>query len=76
MGIAFFPDWVGNFVYDPLAEKNADRAFEPRTAVNYEVQVFLPRHAGCFVAIETLLFGDEEVTLATERVPYGLAVID
>ena len=44
---------AGNFVYDPLAEKNADRAFEPGTAaVNYEVQVFLPRHAGCFVAIK------------------------
>ena len=76
MGIAFFPDWVGNFVYDPLAEKNADRAFEPGTAVNYEIQVFLPRHAGCFVTIETLLFGDESATLATESVPYGLAVIE
>ena len=76
MGIAFFPDWVGNFVYDPLAEKNADRVFEPGTAVNYEVQVFLPRYAGCFVAIETLLFGDETVTLATERIPYELAVIE
>ena len=76
MGIAFYPDWVGNFVYDPLAEKNADRDFEPGTAVNYEVQVFLPRHAGCFVAIETFLFGDEEVTLATEAIPYGLTVIE
>ena len=76
MGVAFFPDWVGNFVYDPLAEKNTDRAFEPGTAVNYEVQVFLSRHAGCFVAIETLLFGDEDVMLATEQVPYGLAVVE
>ena len=76
MGIAFLPDWVGNFVYDPLAEKNADRVFEPGTAVNYEVQVFLPHYAGCFVAIETLLFGDETVTLATERIPYELAVIE
>lgn len=76
MGIAFFPDWVGSFVYDPLAEKNADRVFEPGTAVNYEVQVFLPRHAGCFFAIETFLFGDDDVTLATERVPYGLTVIE
>ena len=76
MGIAFPPDWVGNFVYDPLAEKNADRAFEPGTAVNYEVQVFLPRFAGCFVAIETLLFGEEDVTLATEQIAYGLAVIE
>ena len=76
MGIAFFPDWVGNFVYEPLAEKNAGRVFEPGTAVNYEVQVFLPKHAGCFVAIETLLFGDGHATLATEQVPYGLAVIE
>ena len=51
MGIALFPDWVGNFVYDPLAEKNADRTFEPGTAVNYEVQVFLPQHAGCGLAV-------------------------
>ena len=60
----------------PWPRKNADRAFEPGTAVNYEVQVFLPGHAGCFVAIETFLFGDEKVTLATEQVPYGLAVIE
>ena len=76
MGIAFYPDWVGNFVYDPLSDKNADRSFEPGTAVNYEIQVFLPRHAGCFVTIETLLFGAERVTLATEQFPYGLAVIE
>ena len=76
MGIAFFPDWVGNFVFDPLAEKNADRVFEAGTAVNYEVQVFLPGHAGCFFAIDTFLFGDEDVTVATEQVPYGLTIID
>ena len=76
MGIAFFPDWVGSFVYDPLAEKNADRIFESGTAVNYEVQVFLPRRAGCFFAIETFLFGDNDVALATERVPYGLTVLE
>ena len=76
MGIAFYPDWVGNFVYDPLAEKNADRAFEPGTAVNYEVQVFLPRHAGCFFTIDTFLFGEDDVRLATEEIPYGLTIIE
>jgi len=76
MGIAFYPDWVGNFVYDPLAEKNADRRFEPGTAVNYEVQVFLPRHAGCFFTIDTFLFGEDDVRLATEEIPYGLTVIE
>ena len=72
MGIALFPDWVGNFVYDPLAETNADRAFEPGTAVNYEVQVFLPQHAGCFVAIETLLFGERMSRSPPSRSPTGL----
>ena len=76
MGIAFFPDWVGNFVFDPLAEKNADRVFEAGTAANYEVQVFLPGHAGCFFAIDTFLFGDDDVKLATEQVPYELTIID
>ena len=76
MGIAFFPDWVGNFVYDPLAEKNADRRFEAGTAVNYEVQIFLPRYAGCFFTIESFLFDDDGVTLATEEIPYGLTVIE
>jgi len=27
---------AGNFVYDPMAEKNADRVFERGTAVNHE----------------------------------------
>ena len=53
MGIAFPSDWVGNFVYDPLAEKNADRVFEPGTAVNHEIQIFMPRHVGQFFMIES-----------------------
>ena len=38
MGIAFFPDRVGNFVYDPPGRE--ERGSRPRagTAVNYEVQ--------------------------------------
>ena len=76
MGISFYSDWVGNFVYDPLAEKNADRVFEPGTAVNHEIQIFMPRHVGQYFMIESLLFGDNEATLATADVPYPLIVID
>ena len=72
MGIGFLSDWVGNFVYDPLAEKNTDRSFEPGTAVNHEIQIFLPRHVGQFFMIECLLFDQESAILATPDVPYTL----
>ncbi|MEX2648505.1 MAG: Xaa-Pro peptidase family protein [Alphaproteobacteria bacterium] len=75
MGIAFPPDWVGGFVYDPLSEINADRVFEPGTAVNYENQFFLPRHEGMYFMIETLLFKDTEARFAS-KVPYELTVIE
>ena len=76
MGIAFFSDWVGNFVYDPLSEKNADRLFEPGTVVNHEIQIFLPRFLGQFFMIESLLFDHDEAKFATPDVPYPLIVID
>src|SRR5262249_6011830 len=60
MGIAFPPDWVGNFVYDPLSPLNADCLFEPGTAVNYENQFFLPRHIGQYFAIDSFLFTETE----------------
>ena len=76
MGIAFYSDWVGTFVYDPLSEKNADRVFEPGTAVNHEVQIFLPRFSGQFFMIESLLFKDDAAMLATPEIPYGLIVCE
>lgn len=75
MGIAFPPDWVGPFVYDPLSPINADRAFEPGTAVNYENQFFMPRHEGMYFMIETLLFKEREAAFAS-KVPYDLTVIE
>jgi Xaa-Pro aminopeptidase len=76
MGIGFPSDWVGNFVYDPLSEKNADRSFEPGTAVNHEIQVFMPRHVGQFFMIESLLFEADKASFATPEVPYDLIVIE
>ncbi|MFN0042928.1 MAG: M24 family metallopeptidase [Alphaproteobacteria bacterium] len=75
MGIGFPSDWVGNFVYDPLSEKNADRVFEPNTAVNHEIQIFMPRHVGQFFMIESFLFEKDKVTLATPEIPYTLNVV-
>ena len=76
MGIAFPPDWVGNFVYDPLVEKDADRCIEPGTAVNYENQFFLPRHAGLYFMVESLLFFKEEEAKLLSKIPYALTGIE
>lgn len=59
MGIAFPPDWVGNFVVDPLSDLNADRVLEPGTCINYEHQFFLPHQAGQYFTIESLLFTED-----------------
>jgi hypothetical protein len=75
MGIAFPPDRVGNFVYDPLSPLNADRLFEPGTAVNYENQFFLPRHIGQYFAIDSFLFTEAEAKGLTEM-PFELIVIE
>jgi Xaa-Pro aminopeptidase len=74
MGIAFPPDWVGNFVFDPLAERNADRTFTAGTCVNCETQVFLPRHVGFFFAIESILF-EADTAGFLSRLPHDLQVI-
>jgi Xaa-Pro aminopeptidase len=74
MGIAFHPDWVGNFIYDVNSSENIDRVFEPGTAVNYENQYFMPRQKGLYFMIETLCFLDNEARLMS-RLPYELEVV-
>ena len=75
MGIAFPPDWVGNFIYDLGSEENIDRSFEPGTVVNYENQFFLPRQVGLYFMIESIAFGADDAHLLS-NVPYELTVID
>lgn len=73
MGIAFPPDWVGNFVYDPLSDINADRLFEPGTAVNYENQFFMPGHVGQHFTVSSLLFTQSEAKILSD-LPFDLIV--
>ena len=75
MGIAFPPDWVGNFVYEPLSDINADRVFEPGTAVNYENQFFMPNHMGQYFTIDSFLFKDKEARGLSES-SFEIMVID
>ncbi len=75
MGIAFPPDWVGNFIYDLNSDENIDRLFEPGMVVNYENQFFLPRQVGLFFMIESMAFLDDEARLLS-TVSYDLGIIE
>jgi Xaa-Pro aminopeptidase len=67
LGIAFPPDWVGAFRFEP--GHDSDRTLEPGTVVNFESQVHLPREAGRFAAIDTILVTDDDAELLSERPP-------
>jgi Xaa-Pro aminopeptidase len=75
MGIAFPPDWVGNFVYDPASDTDTERTFEPRTAVNYENQFFLPEHKGQYFTIDSFLFEEKGCSMLSDQ-PFELLVIE
>ncbi|WP_439817404.1 M24 family metallopeptidase [Zavarzinia sp. CC-PAN008] len=74
MGIAFPPDWVGKFIYDPLSETNADRSFEAGTCVNYENQFFMPRHQGQYFGIDSFLFTADDARILSAH-PNVLTVV-
>lgn len=72
MGIAFPPDWVGNFVYEYEAE--TDAVFNPGTAVNFESIFFLPRMSGLSCIIDTLAFHADSAAMLS-AIPHDLAII-
>ena len=55
LGLAFPPDWVGNYVYE-MTDTETDRILEPGTVVNFESQFFSPRMSGITYYIDTLMF--------------------
>ncbi|MDH5306815.1 MAG: Xaa-Pro peptidase family protein [Myxococcales bacterium] len=74
LGIAFPPDWVGNFVYE-MSHEDSDVLLEPGTAVNFESVFFGPRMSGLTYLIDTLLFKQDAAELAS-RMPRGLTVLE
>jgi len=58
LGLAFPPDWVGNYVYE-MSDTETDKTFEPGTAVNFESQFFAPDLAGITYYIDMLLFRED-----------------
>ena len=74
MGIAFQPDWVGPYVYDPDVDPEG-REFVPGTVVNYESDFFLPQLAGLSLIIDTMAFTETSAELLHD-VPPDLIVIE
>jgi Xaa-Pro aminopeptidase len=73
LGIAFPPDWVGNFVYE-ITDTDTDRIFEPGTVVNFESQFFAPQLSGLTYYIDTLLFREDRAYQPV-KAPLELVVV-
>ena len=74
LGIAFPPDWVGEFVYDMDIDAG-DQLFVPGTVVNHESNFYLPHKAGTSYQINTLIFTEEDARIPGE-IPNDLIVIE
>ncbi len=64
LGIAFPPDWVGSFIYDP-SFSNADDKFLPMTVANHECNFFGPNASGMSATIDTFFFHENSAEIAT-----------
>jgi Xaa-Pro dipeptidase len=65
LGIAFPPDWVGDFVYEHGVDPG-DETFRPGDVVNYEANFYLPQNAGLAMSINTLIFEDDHAEFLQE----------
>jgi len=74
MGIAFPPDWVGNYYFE-YADLETEDIFEPGTAVNFEAVFYMPDMAGITHLIDTIVFKWDSAVLLSQE-PYGISAID
>ena len=74
LGIAFPPDWVGNFVYE-MSDDKSKKLFDAGTVVNYESQFFGPRLTGITYTICTLIFKKNEAYFPV-KTPRNLIVLN
>ncbi len=74
LGLAFPPDWVGNYVYE-MSDTDTDKVFEPGTIVNFESQFFSPRNSGITYYIDSLMF-KADTAFQPLKSPLGLVIVD
>ena len=65
LGVAFPPDWVGDFYYE-LGTDPGEEIFVPGDVANYEANFYLPHNAGLAMSINTMAFTDEGATFLQE----------
>jgi len=73
-GIAFPPDWVGEFNYGPHVD-TGNQVFEPGLVVNHEAQFYLPRMVGYCMLIDSLMFTDTDARWLGQT-PRQLTVVE
>lgn len=73
LGIAFPPDWVGEFWYE-LETDPGDQTFIAGDVCNYEANFYLPESAGLSMCINTMVF-DETGASFLQTTPNELVVI-
>lgn len=73
IGIAFPPDWVGAFFFDPEIDPRG-RRFEPGSSFVWESDVYLPHNTGLARIIDTWLVTEKETEILT-RIPPDLIVV-
>jgi len=71
LGIAFPPDWVGEFVFDPTVDPRGER-FVPGMVVNYESNFYLPDNAGMAVLIDTMIFKKSGARILGSNIPFDV----
>jgi Xaa-Pro dipeptidase len=74
LGIAFPPDWVGEFSYE-LGTDPGDETFRAGDVANYEANFYLPEGKGLVLCINTMAF-DHERAGFLQSTPLDLAVVD
>jgi len=74
LGIAFPPDWVGVFSYDPETDPG-ERAMVPGTVVNYESDFYLPKGAGMSAIMDTIAVGEDKAEILS-TIPQELIVVE
>jgi Xaa-Pro dipeptidase len=73
LGIAFPPDWVGEFVYDEFS--GPEDTFVAGEVMNYEANFYLPKSAGLTMGINTLICSDAGAEFL-QRTPNQLFVVE
>ncbi|KXB05764.1 hypothetical protein AKJ49_00165 [candidate division MSBL1 archaeon SCGC-AAA382A03] len=68
LGIAFPPDWVGEFIYGP-EEKTDEGVLTPGTVVNYESDFYLPRGAGMCGIIDSIIIEEDGAEILSDITP-------